>query len=339
MERESNEALTAEGGILLDGEVAHYGHPAAELLAADRGPVVCALSHFGIIRASGAEAASFLQGQLTSDTRSVGGTSQLSGYCTAQGRLLAIFRILKDGDDLLLLLPRSLLPPMLKRLKMYVLRAKVTLTEDTAWSVLGFSGNPPQIPGALPLPEAAAVIRADDFLVAAIPAAAGRRGLVLGPSAAVAALWSQVPAAQRIGAKAWRWLDIRAGIPEIGPATSEEFVPQMVNLDVLGGISFQKGCYTGQEIVARMHYLGRLKQRMYAATLDTRTPPAPGTPLHAANLPGQPAGHVLMAETGPDHKVALLAVTQISSHDTAVVTCADIPLSFTELPYPLAASS
>ncbi|MDA8390002.1 MAG: folate-binding protein [Gammaproteobacteria bacterium] len=339
MPGEWNEGLIAEGGILLNEEIAHYGQPAAERVAAARGPVACALSHLAIIRARGPEAAAFLQGQLSNDIKALGHGSQLSGYCTAQGRLLAIFRILADGDDYLLVLPRALAASLLKRLKMYVLRAKVTLTEDIGWSILGVSGDPPVLPGSLPLPDSGAVAAADGLLLARIPAAAGMRCWILGPSERIGRLWAAVPPEQKIGAKAWRWLDIRAGIPEIVPATSEEFVPQMVNLDILGGISFQKGCYPGQEIVARMHYLGRLKQRMYAASLAAPAAPAPGSALQATNLPGQPAGHVVAAEMGPDDKVALLVVVQISSHEDAVVSYQGIPLQFTHLPYPLAASS
>ena len=339
MPGEWNEALIREGGVLVNEEIAHYGHVATELAAAAHGSVTAALSHLAIIRARGAEATTFLQGQLSNDIKALGHGSQLSGYCTAQGRLLAIFRILADGDDYLLVLPRALVASVLKRLKMYVLRAKVTLEEETGWSILGVSGHPLSLPAPLPVPDLGLVAATDGFLLARIPAAGGERCWILGPSPRIHNLWAAVPPGEKVGAKAWRWLDIRAGIPEITPSTSEAFVPQMVNLDLLGGISFQKGCYPGQEIVARMHYLGRLKQRMYAASLAVPAPPEPGTPLQATNLPGQPAGHVVSAETGPDGNVALLVVAQISSHDEALVSYDGTPLQFTELPYPLAASS
>jgi len=113
------------------------------------------------------------------------------------------------------------------------------------------------------------------------------------------------------GPQAWTWLDIAAGVPRIDAATSEQFVPQMVNLELLSGVDFKKGCYPGQEIVARMHYLGRLKQRMYRAHAESAV--TPGTPIFAPDLPGQPTGAVIASAVAPAGGYDLIAVLQMSS--------------------------
>ncbi len=337
--REWKTELIEAGGREDRDAILHYGDPQAEVVAAANGSVACALTHIGVIKASGPDAASFLQGQLSNDIQAVQNTSQLSGYCTAQGRLLALFRIMRQGDDFLLLLPQEILAPTLKRLSMFVLRAKVTLSAASDQALLGLAG--PAAPEALrqiglPAPTLPEVAPEGLLHVMTVPGRASPRFIVLGPTDAVRGLWP-VAGLAPVGSQAWAWLDIDSGQPTIGSATSEAFVPQMVNLDLLNGVNFRKGCYPGQEIVARTHYLGRLKQRMYRASFAGPVPP-PGATLTASNLPGQPAGTVVEAQRGPDGQVDLLAVVQISSHDEGVVTLQETPLQFRELPYPLAAS-
>lgn len=338
MLREWKVELIETGGVGDQEAILHYGNPQVEVVAAATGTVACALTHLGIIKVTGPEAASFLQGQLSNDIQTLQNTSQLSGYCTAQGRLIALFRIMRQGDDFFLLLPQEILASTLKRLRMYVLRAKVTLSAASDLALLGLSG--PAAPEALrqiglsapTLPE----VSGEGLLqVMAVPGIAPRY-IVLGSADAVRGLWP-ISGLTPVGSQAWAWLDIASGQPTIGSATSEAFVPQMVNLDVLNGINFRKGCYPGQEIVARTHYLGRLKQRMYRASLAGPVP-APGTTLTAPNLPGQPAGTVVEAQMGPDGQVDLLVVVQISSHDEGGVYLQETPLRFQDLPYPLAAS-
>ncbi len=338
MLREWKAELIEAGGIEDRDAILHYGNPQAEVVATAIGTVACALTHIGIIKASGPDAASFLQGQLSNDIQALQNTSQLSGYCTAQGRLTALFRTMRRGEDFFLVLPQEILASTLKRLSMYVLRAKVTLSIASDQALLGLAG--PAAPEALqqiglPVPPLPEVATAASLHVLAVPGTQSRF-LVLGPTDAVRGLWP-VAGVTPVGSQAWAWLDIASGQPTIGSATSDAFVPQMVNLDLLNGINFRKGCYPGQEIVARTHYLGRLKQRMYRASLAGPVP-RPGTTLTAPNLPGQPAGTVIEAQRGPDGQVDLLAVVQISSHDEGQVYLQETPLSFQDLPYPLAAS-
>jgi folate-binding protein YgfZ len=216
---------------------------------------------FGVLRAHGPDAITFLQGQLSNDsTRLQRGQLQLSGYHTPQGRVIALLRLTLLGpDDVLAVLPRELVPVVVTRLKRFVLRAKVQITDDSAhWQVLGFAGPAPALPAG------------------AVAAAFGRsRQLVLVPGALA------VDAASVTGSRHdWVACDIEEGLPQVYLATSEAFVAQMLNLDVTGGIALDKGCYTGQEIIARAHYRGQVKRRMQrfaSATPCTLVPGQTGT--------------------------------------------------------------
>jgi len=197
----------------------------------------------GVLRARGADARSFLQGQLSNDTtRLHSGQLQLSGYHSPQGRAIALLRLTPLApDDLLAVLPLELVPVVVARLKRYVLRAKVQITDDSAaWQILGSTLPPPGLPaGALSLPYGST------------------RSLVLIPQAA--GPWAAVVDGTRSD---WLACDIAEGLPQVYLATSEAFVAQMLNLDVTDGIALDKGCYTGQEIIARAHYRGHVKRRM-----------------------------------------------------------------------------
>jgi tRNA-modifying protein YgfZ len=196
----------------------------------------------GVLRFAGADAGTFLQGQLSNDvTRLAAGQVQLSGYHTPQGRVIAVLRLAALAtDDFLAVLPGELVAPVAARLQRYVLRARVRITDSCAhWRILGYAQAPPAPPeGALLLPHGAS------------------RQLLLLPAAAAP------PDAADGGREEWSACDIAEGLPQVYAATSEAFVAQMLNLDVAGGIALDKGCYTGQEIIARSHYRGQVKRRM-----------------------------------------------------------------------------
>lgn len=204
----------------------------------------CELDDLGVLAVRGRDAIAFLQGQLSQDmTRLTAGRAVLAGYHTPQGRVVAILHLLPADDGVLCILPRELIEPVITRLRKYVLRAKVALCDErAALRVIGVADGAARGLGV----EA----RGDD---------AARGGAT-------------------IGREDWRALDIAAGLPQVYPATSEAFVAQMLNLDCVGGIAFDKGCYTGQEIIARAHYRGRVKRRMqrFRAGAALRTPLAPG---------------------------------------------------------------
>ncbi len=311
--------LQRTGAVLTDGEVSHFGDPQSERRHVVGGDVIADLSHLSLICATGEDAGSFLQGQVSNDIRLVTAThSELAAYCSPQGRMFAVFRVFMRDGVYFLQLPASLTEPTLKRLKMFVLRAKVTLADaDTEWVRVGVSGpNTPAIlaEAGLALPGHNDNCVTDGGLTVLQISEPAPRFEIIGLSEAMERVWTQLRARLApVGAAAWSWLDIAAGIPVVLPGTVEQFVPQMANLDLVGGINFKKGCYPGQEIVARMHYLGRLKQRMIRARVETGKRPEPGAPVYAPDFVDQSAGTVVDAQPGPDGGFELLAVVQLSS--------------------------
>lgn len=211
-----------------------------------------ALPQIGVLEVLGPEAGKFLQGQLSNDVlRLTVGAAQLTALHTVQGRVQALLRLLRTAEqDYLALLPRALIADVLATLRKRVFRARVTLSDASdRWSVAGALAPPANKPHA--------------------PVDASGRCLVL-----------EAPGAAAAGSEAaWRRLDIRAGLPQVYPATQGEFVAQMLNLDVLGGIAFDKGCYIGQEIIARAHYRGRVKRRMQRFAAPATPPLSPGDSL------------------------------------------------------------
>jgi hypothetical protein len=278
----------------------------------------------GLIVAEGTDATAFLHAQLTSDVAGLAGpTTQYSGYCAPDGRLLATFLVWRLPDRIILQLPHALRVPVQSRLSKFVLRAKVVLADGAAhWKLFGVSGKDapalvaPFVDG---LPAAAhgvavaggvAATRLSDgrvLLLAAAPQAdAIRAGLRSG--------------ARELPESAWMRLDIEAGIPWITPQSQGAYLPQMVNLDLIGAVSYRKGCYPGQEIVARTHYLGRLKQRMYRVLIAGGAAPECGDPLYSGAFgSAQASGAILNAAPRTAGGWEALAVIQTKAAHVGTV--------------------
>ncbi|WP_194711175.1 CAF17-like 4Fe-4S cluster assembly/insertion protein YgfZ [Noviherbaspirillum soli] len=274
--------------------------------------IVVPLTHLGLIAATGEEAASFLHNQLTNDVQSLGvSEARLAGYCTPKGRLLATMLIWKSSDAILLQLPREIQAAVQKRLQMFILRAKAKLADVSDGQVaLGLAG--PDVAAALApwfpeLPAAYGVTQQVAGTLIRMPDAAGAPRFQWIASVETAQrAWPQLAQSLRPAATAaWRALDIQAGIPLVVQATQEQFVPQMINFEVLGGVNFRKGCYPGQEIVARSQYLGKLKRRMLPAQVAA-TGVLAGTEVFASSDPDQPCGQVVNAETSGDRTLCLV---------------------------------
>ncbi|MDD2776801.1 MAG: folate-binding protein [Gallionella sp.] len=306
-----------EHGAMIDADIVqHFGNPTTELRATADGNVMAELSQFGALRVSGEDAQSFLQNLFSNDIRTVTATqAQLSSFNSAKGRMLASLLVYQDGADYVLQLPRSLSDMLRKKLSMYVLRSKVKITDVSDELVaIGVSGKDvadklAALFGALPTENLGVVSNETTLLIRWTDT---RFQLMIRAEQA-AALWQSLNLTP-VGSACWDWLTIQAGIPVILPATQEQFVAQMVNFEQLGGVNFKKGCYPGQEIVARMQYLGKLKRRMYRGHLTS--PAQVGDELFSADMAGQASGMVVNVAPAPDGGYDLLAVLQISSRET-----------------------
>ncbi len=302
---------------------------------------IAPLSHLGLLAVEGEDAASFLHNQLTNDVLGLNdNTARLAGYCSPKGRLLATLQVWQSGARILLLLPRDILPAIQKRLQMFVMRSKVKLADvSDSMGILGLVNPAISLLEAhfsdLPA-EAYAIRQSTDSVLIRQPDASGmtRYLWVTNPQQAQHVLNDAQPAP----ASLWRWSEIQAGIPQITQPTQEQFVPQMLNFEIVGGVNFRKGCYPGQEIVARSQYLGKFKRRMMLATIDAPDAAA-GTEVFSASDPGQPCGMLVNAEKGPHGILACLVEVKLDAMGQPVhLGAADGPLlTFCSLPYPLPA--
>ena len=293
-------------------EVLHFGDAQAELLAASRQTVLVPLTHLASITASGDEAKTFLHGQLTSDVNHLAqGAAQHAGWCTAKGRMQASFVVWHENESYRMLLAADLLEATAKRLQMFILRAKVKLLVESDTILLGLAG--PQAAEALadaglPIPES--VMRAtssgDGTSIIHIDA---QRYVLAAPVTALPALWQKLGVKARpAGLPAWRWLDVQAAFPLVSLATKEEFVPQMADFEKIGGVSFNKGCYPGQEIVARTQYLGKVKRHLYRLSGDVPLPA--GADLFSPDNLEQASGKIMLGAPSPAGGHVALAVVQ-----------------------------
>ncbi|MBI2508691.1 MAG: folate-binding protein YgfZ [Betaproteobacteria bacterium] len=306
--------------------------------------ILCELAPYGLIRFSGEEAETFLHNQLSCDVAALApGRSTYGSYCTPKGRMLATFLLWRSQDDFFMQLPASLREPVQKKLSTFILRAKVKAVDaSNDWAGFGIAGGDAvslvrQVFGQAPQ-TAHEAANADGATIIRLPV--NRLEIVVAKNQAPAILESLSGGAEKAKPDYWSWLDIRAGVPVIQPATQEEFVPQMVNLDAIGGLSLTKGCYPGQEIVARMHYRGTLKQRMYLVNVAATENPQPGDRLYSAAFGEQACGTVVNAARSPEGGYDALAVMQIASAGRGEVRWKSLEgpaLKLLPLPYTIAA--
>jgi folate-binding protein YgfZ len=265
------------------------------------------IAQLAVLTVSGQEAGKFLQGQITCNVNDISATqSSLGAICNPKGRAITTFLLVKSGDDFLLILPKELLHIVKDRLQKYVLRSKVTLIDSAdRLCLLGLTDTDEQ--------TFLATSQQDSVLRVHFP----KRSLLIADVNQAIAVWtdSRAQGFQASDSTHWQTLDILSGIPWLTVASSEEFIPQMLNLDKLGGISLTKGCYTGQEIVARTHYLGKAKRALFVADCQTATPVANASLIDAN---GQVVGNVVSAQ---DDK--LLIVLQLADTDTTQLRLKD----------------
>jgi folate-binding protein YgfZ len=306
---------------------------------------ICALDDLGVILVSGDDAADFLQNQLSNDIYLIDESRfQMSSYSTPKGRMLGIFRVIQVSNGYLLLTVKSMVLPLLEKLYHYIVQAKVNLADASDYFArftvqtdnreLLEDDMLPAAPGCVVQSDSAISLQLE-------PQGSQRRYLLMFLSADEAiAAWTRFSGPLQTAAfSSWRLAEINAGIPVIYPQTSEEFVLQMANLGSLDGVSFKKGCYPGQEIVARMQYLGKLKRRMFLARLDAGNLPSPGDEIvlqGKSEIDG--SGKVVDAELDPDGGCRCLYIAQIAKAEAGTLCLLqqpDIRIQNLELPYTL----
>ena len=294
------------------------------------GPVSGHLPHIGLLRFAGPDAAIFLQGQVSNDTRRLtAGAPLLAAYSSPQGRVVAVLHLLPHSSGAIALLPREIVLPTLERLRKYVLRAKVRIEDlSEQFAVIGRHGTDAFPFGELPIPDAAQGYAERNGVGVARVGTDPNRHWVIGSRQELAKhglggdAAAPLPVEQRLGVEPasqtesaqrvehdWRLADIRSGLPQVYAATCEMFVAQMLNLDLLDGISFTKGCFTGQEIIARTQHLGRIKRRLFRLRLPAGTW-AIGQTVHLSD--GRGGRLTELAQTGSEFEALAVLNTEAS---------------------------
>ncbi len=309
---------------------------------------VAVIGDQGLIAVSGDDAAPFLHNQLTNDVAHLGtDQARLAGYCTPKGRLQATLLMWRSDATVFLQLPREIQAPLQKRLAMFVMRSKATLSDasgaGTTEVMLGFGGVRAlqvleQMFGSVPGTPYAKLDHALGTVIRLPDAFGAPRFEWVGSADAAQAAWPALSTAlTAAGNDAWRLSEIHAGVPQVTLKTQEQFVPQMINFELLGGVNFKKGCYPGQEIVARSQYLGKLKRRTVLATIDNAEALA-GDEVFAIGDPEQPCGMVVNAAPNGAGGVDALVEIKLAALEEGEVrlgSAGGAPLRFQAMPYPL----
>jgi folate-binding protein YgfZ len=300
---------------------------------------VTQLTHLGLIRAQGEDAAKFLHSQLTSDFSLLGlHEARLASFCNAKGRMQASFIGFKLGpNDILLLCSGDLLATTLKRLRMFVMRAKLTLSDASGeFTVFGIGGDALINASKSIASYSSKVWAKHEFingsLINLYPADGVARALWVAPVGALP------PAGDELTPTQWAWSEVRSGIATVTQPIFEALVPQMLNFESVGGVNFKKGCYPGQEVVARSQFRGTLKRRAYlAASLE---PLRAGEDLFSESDPTQPCGVVVQVAPAPTGGYEAIVSMQISAFNTGGIHASNLhgaALTLTAPPYPFLA--
>jgi len=340
--------LLSKGAQFTEDAAFHFNENTTDNQKAESSNIICDLSQYSTLVVAGDDAVDFMQGQFTNDVKNVDeNNSQLNAFCNNKGRMTANLRLFKYQNNYFFSVRNNLVERSIEHLQNYILRAQVVIQNVSEQLIhLGVSGENAEklLSPFIEINNQAidGVSYNDDYIAIRVASAQAekkpRYEIFCSPQYAKT-LWQAVSEkAEVVNSSSWDYLNIQAGLPFIDSHTSEEFVPQMVNMDLINGVSFTKGCYTGQEIVARMHYLGKLKKRCYKVFIDSEDKPATGDKLFAENArAGQNTGMIIMAEKNPESGYDALAVIQsadtesklfLNDADGPVVTVKELPYTF-----------
>jgi hypothetical protein len=294
---------------------------------------IAALPHLGVIRVEGDDAARFLQGQLTQDFALLGESeARLAAFCSAKGRMQASFIGFRQSPtEILLVCSRDLLPATLKRLSLFVMRAKARLTDATSdFQLAGLAGIALQSIAEEDRGTLGKTIFHDGSLVWLHPAGTQTRALWIAPAG------HPLPPGPTLETALWQWGEVRSGVATVSAAIVDAFVPQMLNYESVGGVNFKKGCYPGQEVVARSQFRGTLKRRAYL--VQCAAPMAAGQDIFRGQDADQPCGMVAQAAVGPGgthEAIVSLQVSAAEGGDLHLGAATGPALALLPLPYPL----
>ena len=327
-------------GAEFEGEtLVSFGNPNRERRIAPQGAVLSNLADRGLLEVSGEDAVTFLQNQLTNDITKISETEhQLTAWCNPKGRIIANFRAFKRGQSIYLIMAKDLVEKVMTKLSRYVMMSKVTISDATESLVhFGYAGENAEHDLSLILDKVPTApnetLNLGALTILRLPGDTPRFE-VFGDVTEASQLWSKCNVrAAPVSSQAWDFMNIRAGRPVVTEACSEEWIPQMLNFIAIEGVDFQKGCYPGQEVVARLNYLGKTKRRMYHLLIETDQVPACNDSI--VNEEGVEVGKILNAIASPDDQVECLAVLKIAdSEDLMFLSEVDGPeVSMLELPY------
>jgi folate-binding protein YgfZ len=301
--------------------------------------LICDLSQLGLLEISGVDAVNFLQGQVTNDVKLLdGNNAHYSAYCNPKGRALALFLAFAHHEHIHLQFSRDLVEPIMKRLKMYVMRSKVDI-KDVTDNIAKFGLYGPEAESILATLFAKTpeldyeLITLENVSILKLPSIgkSQRFEIFVSKANSIDILSKLKNSCNLVGMPCWDWLDIQVGIPDVSLKTQEHFVPQMLNLDILNGINFKKGCYTGQEIVARTHYLGSVKRRTYLASINNTSEPSAGD-LVFDNAKAE-VGQIVRIAPNLENGFDVLVEIRIEAWQAGNVFWNTTQLNFKPLPY------
>ncbi|MGB1310788.1 MAG: YgfZ/GcvT domain-containing protein [Leucothrix sp.] len=333
--------LIDQGAEFEGDQLVSFGNPNRERRIAPQGAVLSNLSDRGLLEVSGEDAETFLQNQLTNDITKISETvHQLTAWCNPKGRVIANFRAFKRGQNIYLIMAKDLLETVMTKLGRYIMMSKVSISDATDSLVhFGYAGENAEHDLGLILDKVPTahneVLSHGALSILRLPGDTPRFE-VFGDITEASALWSQCNVrAAPVSSQAWDFMNIQAGRPVVTAACSEEWIPQMLNFISIDGVDFQKGCYPGQEVVARLNYLGKTKRRLFHLLIETDQVPACNDAI--VNAEGVEIGKVLNAVANPDDLVECLAILKIAdSEDLMFLAQADGPeVTMLELPYPI----
>lgn len=340
--------LLAKGAQFTEETAFVFNDETADNKKAEDSDILCDLSQFSTLVIAGEDAVDFMQGQFTNDVKQVDEhSSQFNAFCNQKGRMIANFRLFNYQQNYFISLKADLVEASISHLQNYIVRSQVAIQDVSEQLIhLGLSGD-----NACDLlseffddikQDIDSVSYNENYITIRIPGLKPRYEIFCSLDFAKS-LWQSISTkAEVVNSNTWDYLNIQAGLPVIDAKTSEEFVPQMANMELINGVSFTKGCFTGQEIVARMHYLGKLKKRCYKVNIATENKPSNGDKLFAENArAGQNTGMIIQVEKNPESGYDALAVIQIADTGSALfLNDADGPVvTVKELPYDLETSA